>query len=151
MKRSKKRIKKGHKKPIHCPYCGGQALLKDAKSLFNDPYIKKLFVCVRYPECDSYVSAHENTLEPMGSLANAILRKKRMMAHYHFDQLWKSGIFTRDEAYRWLCYRFGGNARRISTHLHIGAMGETMCDKVVKEAKRALWARKKTQEENGGA
>lgn len=150
MKRSGKKISKGHKKPVLCPYCGGQALLKDGFAIFNNSHIKKLFVCVRYPECDSYVSAHEGTLEPMGSLASPVLRKKRRMAHYHFDQLWKRGIFTRSEAYRWLCYRFGGNARYISTHLHIGAMSEVMCDRVIVEAKRALWARKNTQDKNGG-
>ena len=135
--------KHAHKKPVLCQYCGGQALLKEGAFLFGEnSFVKNVFVCVRYPECDSYVQAHEKSLEPMGQLANAELRRKRMLAHMYFDKLWKEAhgatrkpIFTRQQAYKWLADRLGGHTR----HNHIGLMGEGLCDKVIKEAKRVLW------------
>lgn len=143
--------KSGHKKPVLCPFCGGQALLREGSFLFENPVIKKLYVCVRYPECDSYVAAHEDSLEPMGPLADAELRKKRLLAHQYFDQLWKPtcgsrAIFSRKQAYRWLCDKLGGNTR----HNHIGLMGAGMCDRVIREAKKVLNMRKEIDGLSGG-
>ena len=61
------------KKQIHCPYCGAKASLRPASVVYGtatkvpDSY---LYVCDRYPRCDSYVGAHKRTKEPMGTLAN---------------------------------------------------------------------------------
>lgn len=141
MKKGKQRPK--HKKQVICPYCGAQALLREGSFLFDKPYINHLYVCVRYPECDAYVAAHDGTKRPMGSLANEALRKKRLLAHQHFDQLWKgaSPVFTRKQAYNWLGDKLGGHIRR----MHIGRMGEGMCDLVVREAKRVIRARRERQ------
>lgn len=49
------------KKQIHCPYCGAKASLRPASAVYGtatkvpDSY---LYVCDRYPRCDSYVGAH---------------------------------------------------------------------------------------------
>ena len=72
------------KKQIHCPYCGAKASLRPASAVYGtatkvpDSY---LYVCDRYPRCDSYVGAHKRTKEPMGTLANGDLRNKRIQAH----------------------------------------------------------------------
>ena len=126
-----------HKKQVICPYCGAQALLREGSFLFENPFIKYLYVCVRYPECDTYVAAHEDTKKPMGSPANEALRKKRQLAHQHFDRLWKgsSPVFSRKQAYNWLNDKFGGHMR----HMHIGSMSEGMCDLVVQESKKVKW------------
>ena len=134
-----KHISTKHKKQLLCPYCGAQALLREGSFLFEDAYVKHLYVCVRYPECDSYVAAHDSSKKPMGSLANATLRKKRILAHQAFDQLWKGSvgnapIFSRKQAYNWLNDKLGG----LSGHIHIGGIGEGMCDMVIQEAQRVI-------------
>jgi len=133
--RQKHKSKK-HKKQLLCPYCGAQALLREGSFLFEDVYVKHLYVCVRYPNCDSYVAAHDSSKKPMGSLANGALRKKRVLAHQEFDRLWKgdSPIFTRKQAYNWLSDRLGGHLRSI----HIGNMGEGWCDWVIAEVRRVV-------------
>jgi hypothetical protein len=138
-----------HKKQILCPYCGAQALLREGSFLFEDVYVNHLYVCVRYPECDSYVAAHDISKKPMGSLANGALRKKRLHAHLYFDRLWKvaNPVFTRNQAYRWLDDKFGGSVRQI----HIGGMGEGMCNLVIKEVKRVLKVHKKRNSAPMGA
>jgi len=130
-KQSHKSVK--HKKQLLCPYCGAQALLREGSYLFDDVYVKYLYVCIRYPDCDSYVTAHEITKKPMGTMANSALRKKRILAHQEFDRLWKGSnpIFTRKQAYNWLSDKLGGYIRRI----HIGSMGEGMCNLLVKEVR----------------
>jgi len=79
----------------------------------------------------------------MGSLANGVLRKKRILAHQEFDRLWKgnSPVFTRKQAYNWLGDKLGGHLR----HIHIGSMGEGWCDRVVFEARRVMRFRKENQ------
>ena len=137
-----------HKKQIICPYCGAQALLREGSFLFEDVYVKHLFVCARYPDCDSYVAAHANSKKPMGSLANSTLRKKRVLAHQEFDRLWKGNtpVFTRKQAYNWLCDKLGGHVR----NLHIGKMGDGMCDLVIRESRRVMRIRKQNQAGDGG-
>ena len=141
MKKAKPKRKNKHNKQVICPYCGAQALLREGSFLFENPYIKYLYVCVRYPDCDAYVAAHDDTKKPMGSLANETLRKKRQLAHLHFDRLWKgsSPVFSRKQAYNWLSDKLGGHLRR----MHIGSMGEGMCDLVVQESKKVTWMRRK--------
>ena len=93
------------KKQIHCPYCGAKASLRPASAVYGtatkvpDSY---LYVCDRYPRCDSYVGAHKRTKEPMGTLANGDLRNKRIQAHKAFDWMWKSGLMTKWQAYKWM-------------------------------------------------
>jgi hypothetical protein len=117
--------------------------LREGSFLFENPYISHLYVCVRYPECDAYVAAHDDTKRPMGSLADGALRKKRLLAHQHFDRLWKgaSPVFSRKQAYNWLCDTLGGHLRR----MHIGRMGEGMCDLVIRESKRVMQIRRENQ------
>ena len=144
-KRKEKHKSAKHKKQLLCPYCGAQALLREGSFLFEDAYVKHLYVCVRYPTCDAYVAAHENTKKPMGTLANGTLRRKRISAHYEFDRLWKgiSPVFPRKQAYNWLSDRLGGHHQRV----HIGSMGEGMCDLVIKEARRVIRIHKAKQRE----
>lgn len=90
---------------ITCPYCHAKAYLRPASVVYGakppDP-AAKYYVCAHYPACDAYVAAHSKTLLPMGTLANAELRKKRKEAHLALDHLWRSGMMRRQEAYRLL-------------------------------------------------
>ncbi|MCL2189832.1 MAG: DUF3268 family zinc-finger domain-containing protein [Defluviitaleaceae bacterium] len=150
MKKDRQKDKSAkHKKHLLCPYCGAQALLREGSFIFEDVYVKHLYVCARYPVCDSYVAAHDNSKKPMGSLANSTLRKKRILAHFEFDRLWKGDtpIFNRKQAYKWLSDKLGGHIHR----LHIGNMGEGMCDLTIREARRVMWVHKQNKLVEGGA
>ena len=123
------------KQMIRCPYCGSPAILKDASYVYGDnSYGGKIYVCSHYPACDSYVGVHQGTTLPKGSLADRTLRKKRVQAHRIFDQLWRQGIFSRQDAYRWLADKFCLEIRQA----HIGNFSDYMCDQLIKEASKVL-------------
>lgn len=77
-------------KQIKCPYCHAHASLRPASLVYGaTPQArgKYLYVCDRWPVCNAYVSAHERTLLPMGTLANGDLRHKRILAHRALKKL----------------------------------------------------------------
>lgn len=86
-------------KQIKCPYCHAHASLRPASLVYGStPQTrgKFLYVCDRWPACNAYVSAHERTLLPMGTLANGDLRHKRILAHRALKNcsrtaIWKNG------------------------------------------------------------
>jgi len=93
------RISCGQSGPV-CPYCGASSVLCHSVLVYaGDKSYAPIFVCENYPKCDAYVSAHQNTLQPMGSLANKKLRKLREKVHFKFDVIWRRKKMTRDEAY----------------------------------------------------
>ena len=106
-----------------------------------------LYVCSRFPSCDSYVRVHPGTKTPMGTMANRELRILRNEAHRAFDQLHKRGLMTREDAYRWLASVLGvpmGQA-------HIGCLGEYYCRRVIEESEKVLNQQKKrTQRKETG-
>ena len=123
------------KQTICCPYCGSPAVLRDASYVYgSNAFEGKLYVCGHYPACDSYVGVHQGTSLPKGSLANRTLRKKRIQAHQIFDQLWSRGIFSRQEAYRWIGDKFCLQTRQA----HIGNFSDYMCDQLIQEAAKVL-------------
>lgn len=116
-------------KPIRCPYCGAQAVLRPSAAVYGDKARpgEYLYVCQRYPACDSYVGAHRKSLLPMGTLANGDLRNKRIKAHQSFDRLWKCGIMEKRQAYRWMQAKFALN----SGQAHIAMFSEYMCGQLI--------------------
>lgn len=123
------------KNQIRCPYCGATAVLRDASYIHGDRSRGGLvYVCSRYPACDSYVGVHQGTILPKGSLANRELRSKRIQAHKVFDLLWEKGIFTRDEAYRWMTDKFC----LTRSQAHIGYFSSYMCDQLILESQKVL-------------
>ncbi len=123
------------KKSIHCPYCGGTAVLRDATYVYGENALPgKLYVCQHYPDCNAYVSVHEGTLEPRGTLANGDLRHKRIEAHRLFDQIWQTGILSKKNAYRWMQDKFAMTEKQA----HIGNFSEYMCDRLIEESKKVL-------------
>lgn len=129
--------RKTKKKTIRCPYCGSEAVLRDSSFVYgNDNFGGHLYVCARYPMCNAYVGVHKHTLEPLGTLADGDLRHRRIEAHRVFDQLWRTGIMTRDGAYRWMQARFG----LASKQAHISHFSEYMCGVLISEASKVLQA-----------
>jgi len=122
-----------------CPYCGRAVVLRSADGIYQDNSRNtKLYVCSGYPACDAYVRVHPGTNKPVGSLAKAELRALRAEAHRHFDQLHRTGIMSKNDAYSWLACIL----QSPMSQAHIGYLGEHYCRVVIEESKKLLQARK---------
>lgn len=128
--------KKKEKQPVvYCPYCHGRAVLRPASYVYgNRARDESLYVCKNYPECDAYVSVHAGTTRPMGTLANKELRSARHRAHQLFDQIWKTGIMSRSQAYLWMRNKFGLNA----AHGHIAKFSDYYCEQLIQMCEEML-------------
>lgn len=120
---------------IHCPYCRAKATLHPASYVFGDTARpgSLLYVCDRYPACNAYVGAHRKTKLPMGSLADGDLRHKRIEAHKAFDWMWRSGLMTKAQAYRWMQAKLGIPA----SQAHIAKFSYYMCDQLISVCREA--------------
>lgn len=65
---------------------------------------------------------------PRAKIRHPTVIAARERAHAAFDQLWKSGMMTRDAAYAWLCSVMKLSPREA----HIGRMHPEQCDRLVK-------------------
>ncbi|MFT3951732.1 MAG: zinc-finger-containing protein [Oscillospiraceae bacterium] len=135
MKKNKK-SRKGHTNHrMLCPYCKSPVIYRTAEGIYHeDSKDMMLYVCSRYPECDAYVRVHTGTNIPVGSLANHKLRALRRDAHRHFNQLYTSGLMSKQGAYDWLAGLIGAPL----SQAHIGYLGEYYCNQVIDESKKIL-------------
>lgn len=112
-----------------CPYCGLVSVLVTGKVVY--PHLPKLkdkcFYKCPNDDCDAFVGCHPNTTNPMGRLANAELRRNKLLAHNCFDKLWKSGSMSRSSAYKMLANKLGIEAK----DCHIGMFDVHMCKRVM--------------------
>lgn len=123
------------KKQLRCSYCGRPAILKPASEVFHDPKrTGYVYVCSHFPACNAYVGVHPGTKIPMGTLANPQLRRKRIEAHQAFDSIWKNGVMSRNQAYRWLSCTLC----LTESQTHIAQFGDYMCDRVIEESRKVL-------------
>ena len=116
---------------IKCPYCGSRAFLRPASVIYKsgeEHSGEQFYVCARYPSCDSYVTAHAGTRQPMGTLANRELRMKRRAAHMAFNQLWQRELMSKKEAYRWLQTQMGVDPE----DAHIARFSDYRCDETIR-------------------
>lgn len=122
-------------KTLRCPYCGSTAILKDSSYIYGSKARRgKVYVCSRYPMCDAHVGVKPGTALPNGTLANKSLRQKRIQAHQVFDQIWLSGILSRNQAYFWASDKLGVPMGE----MHIGNFDVYRCDQLIREAKKVL-------------
>lgn len=127
MAKSKKRRKKP--KAPACPYCGSPSRLADSQLVYGGRSYGPIYICQRWPDCDSYVGCHPGTNHPLGRLANPQLRKSKRAAHAAFDPLWRGGLMvSRQEAYLWLSHKLGIPASKC----HIGMFDVEQCEAVVR-------------------
>ena len=123
------------KKNIVKCHCGAQAMKRPASVVHGDRAKGEyLYICSRYPACDSYVGSHKKSLKPMGTLANKELRAKRIEAHRVFNLMWESGIMEKWQAYKWMAAKFGMH----SEQAHIAKFSEYMCNELIIVCKQAL-------------
>lgn len=134
-----------------CPYCGQKSKLLTRKELLGDTsdYAKdkKYFVCNHYPVCNTYIKAisKKGKWVPAGTMADIALREKRNETHKTFDKIWKSGLMSRVDAYKWLGDIFGYvqiTNSRVSKHAHISNLNKRQCDIVIEKSKEFLSKRK---------
>ena len=118
-------------KHIQCPYCHANASLRPASTVYGcnrRSQGKYIYLCDRWPACDAYVSAHDRTHRPMGTLANGDLRHKRILAHRAMEHLQQSRHMEKWEVYIWLQAKLGLNDQQA----HIGMFSDGMCDEVIR-------------------
>ena len=107
-----------------CPYCQREVQKVKSKDVYGYTGYGTVYIC--YP-CNAYVGSHKATRKPLGTVAKIGRRNARRRAHTVFDPIWKNGISTRFEAYKWL-------AEKLEIELkicHIGYFDEVQCDKIV--------------------
>ena len=128
-----------------CPYCGSHSVLRSADGIYrcNDKKTM-LYVCSKYPVCDSYVRVHPGTKIPVGTMANRDLRALRNEAHRNFDQLHKQGLMSKEDAYLWLAAILAAPLGQA----HIGYLGEYYCRQVIEASKQQLENAKRRLNEN---
>ncbi len=119
---------------VRCPYCSKRArLLKGRQLYFGSSILERVpelgeAFFYRCRPCDATVGCHKGTNKPLGTLANAVLRKLRKDAHDALDPLWRAkGKAARGEAYAWLRQAMGLK----EDECHIGLFNEEQCRRVV--------------------
>lgn len=71
---------------IICPYCNSKVTLQSSKKVYNKDY-GLMYICSRYPVCDTYASANKITGRPSGTPANGELRAARKNANNAFQEV----------------------------------------------------------------
>lgn len=126
---------KRNNKQMRCPYCGATVMLRDAGFVYGKNALEeKVYVCSNYPSCDAYVGVLPHSNEPKGTLANGDLRHKRIETHRIFDEIWKSGIMSRKDAYRWMRDELFLDDKQA----HIGSFSEYMCQRLMEKSQALL-------------
>lgn len=59
-----------------CPFCNNSVSLVDSAKVYSRSY-GLIYLCDSYPKCDARVGCHSGTITPLGTLANAELRRWR--------------------------------------------------------------------------
>lgn len=116
---------------VTCPYCNADAQLTTGDYVYpHRPDLAHLRVYVCWP-CDAYVGTHKDTNppKPLGTMANAELRKARRAAHDAFDPFWRSGRMRRREAYA----KLGALMNLPKEKTHIAMFNVEQCKKVVEQ------------------
>lgn len=133
-----KKHKRAQNPAPRCPYCGSHSVLRSADGIYRrNDRDAMLYVCSRYPVCDSYVRVQPGTKIPVGTMANRELRALRNEAHHYFDQLHKRGLMEKEDAYQWLAAVLAAPMGQA----HIGNLGEYYCRQAIEESKKVLNSR----------
>lgn len=122
--RQKQREKSSQANAPICPYCQTRGVLIDSAELYHGKSYGWAWNCPKCPRV--YVGCHKGTQEPLGRMANAELRQAKMDAHASFDRLWKRGMMSRSNAYRWLQRAMG-----MDEPAHIGEFDLEQCRRAI--------------------
>lgn len=119
-----------------CNYCGDFSEKVTGKEIY--PHRKDLY-CMTFYRCNcqpgsAYVSCHGTSEKPLGRLANKDLRQAKSAAHRAFDQLWRSKLLKRQDAYKWLAKQMN----KSGADCHIGMFDISECQQVVELSRTKL-------------
>lgn len=83
---------------VICPNCNKPAPWVENKEMYGRNYGKS-YMCYYCKPCDTYVGCHNNTRQPLGTMAGKDLRDMRRKVHAKIDPLWRSGEHSRGHVY----------------------------------------------------
>ncbi len=118
----------------------------DSAPLYHGVSYGMVWACL---PCGAWVGVHRDSADyaPLGGLANADLRKARIVAHACFDKLWKAKMrrdkceksVARGAGYKWLATQLGIPA----AEAHIGKFDLDMCNRTADICNQVLakWKR----------
>lgn len=109
---------------LACPECGAPMLLK-----WSNRYDRPFYGCSRWEraKCPGTHGAHPDGT-PMGIPADQATKAARHQLHLLFDQLWKSHVMSRAQAYQWLMRAINTDSRR---EAHIARFSIAQCERVL--------------------
>lgn len=83
-----------------CPYCGAPVEFKSNEVIyrhnFNNGFV---YICARFPECNSYVAAHSVSRKPLGILADKNTRDLRKSVFRIVSPYWQKGLVRKQTVY----------------------------------------------------
>lgn len=110
-----------------CPNCKKEVEWIPNEKVYGKRYGRS-FMCYYCFDCDYYVGCHNNTREPLGTMADRETRQMRNECHKLFDRLWKENHFTRKQSYEWIQRKMG----KTKNEAHIGMFSKKECIKLLK-------------------
>jgi len=112
---------------VACGYCHRDAELVNGSVVYphRPEFVSKRFW--RCAPCKAHVGCHPGTVNPLGRLANAELRKAKQRVHELLDPIWKSGRMKRTEAYAALA----AGMAIAPQNCHIGMFDLTACETAI--------------------
>lgn len=116
-----------------CPYCDQEAPWTDNALVYGKRYGKS-YMCYWCKDCDAYVGCHNNTRDPLGTMANKELRQMRMKVHRLIDPLWKEKGWRRAKVYSKLNDFFG-------YHVHMGGSDMNVCKKILENYQKIFFSK----------
>lgn len=119
--------------PDGCHYCDGAVVVAHHNDVYGTAYGSWpwVYLCRR---CFAYVGMHPFTNIPLGTLADQPTRRARKVCKEPFERLFKSGRFTRTEAYEALAKKLNISINKC----HFGWFDIDMCHKA-KQASREIF------------
>lgn len=106
-----------------CPYCGRKAPWVPNELRYGKRYGKS-YMCYWCKNCDAYVGCHNNTTQPLGTMANRDLTVWRQRAHAAIDPFWKEGPYSRAAMYSKLKHLLG-------RQIHVGESDIEQCKSII--------------------
>jgi hypothetical protein len=121
-----KRVSNPLPAPECCPNCRAPVELVNnadvyGRSLGKWPFV---FLCTRFPSCQSWVGLHPETHIPLGTLGDRETRAARNTAKGLLKRIWLENHMSRGDAHRWLSKQLGFADVR---DCHIGLMSVKQC------------------------
>ena len=108
---------------MFCPYCNKEVPWVENKAKYGRNYGRS-YMCYWCKDCDAYVGCHNNTKQPLGTMANKELRDWRIKLHAAIDPLWQSGEYKRSEVYQRFTDYFGFD-------FHVGNTDTKTCEEAI--------------------